>query len=82
MANNPDVLNPNAIFVDDGGPDAYEFSSNYIGFDALDATDYHRAWAEATRLWEARKARFSQIAPAIRLRRPELHWVPTACIGM
>jgi hypothetical protein len=63
---------PNAIFVDDGGPDAFEFSNNYVRFDALDPGDYVRAWDEATELWASRQARIAESAPRKRLRLPEL----------
>ncbi len=46
-----------AIFVDDGGEDAYEFASNYIWFDAKDPRDTQRAWSEAQALWDERSSR-------------------------
>lgn len=46
-----------AIFVDDGGEDAYEFASNYIWFDPSDAEDTERAWLEARNLWHDRRSR-------------------------
>jgi hypothetical protein len=60
-----------AIFVDDGAPDAFEFSNNYIWFDPDDPADQRRAWHEALRLWSVRRSRFSRDGNCD-LRRPEL----------
>ena len=49
-----------AIFVDDGGDDAYEFATNYIRFDPSDSLDRHRAWREARALWATRVGSLSE----------------------
>lgn len=51
-----------AIFVDDGGDDAYEFASNYIWFDPTDGKDRRRAWREAETLWVIRVSRLPESA--------------------
>jgi hypothetical protein len=51
-----------AIFVDDGGDDAYEFATNYIWFDPTDALDRRRAWKEAETLWALRVSRLPAAA--------------------
>lgn len=51
-----------AIFVDDGGDDAYEFASNYIWFDPTDGLDRRRAWREAEALWVMRVSRLPAAA--------------------
>lgn len=43
-----------AIFVDDGGIDAFEFESNFIRFYSRDPADRERAWREAQNLWTLR----------------------------
>ncbi len=52
-----------ALFVDDGGEDAYEFASNYIWFDPTNAEDTRRAWSEAQSLYFERMARLQKDAP-------------------
>lgn len=51
-----------AIFVDDGGDDAYEFATNYIWFDPTDSLDRRRAWKEAEALWDKRVSRMPESA--------------------
>lgn len=46
-----------AIFVDDGGIDAFEFESNFIRFYSRDPADRERAWTEARNLWTLRATR-------------------------
>jgi hypothetical protein len=58
-----------AIFVDDGGPDADEFVTNYIVFNPTDPIERLRAWEEADRLWTLRNA---QLGGKHGLPRPEL----------
>ena len=51
-----------AIFVDDGGDDAYEFATNYIWFDPTDPLDRRRAWKEAQAVWALRVSRLPALA--------------------
>lgn len=61
-----------AIFVDDGGIDAWEFESNYVRFDSRDPADSERAWNEAKKLWAVRSAREWSQEPSFSLRPPSL----------
>ncbi len=61
-----------AIFVDDGGIDAFEFESNLIRFDSRDAADRDRAWTEANRLWQHRLTREQGKETSFPLRPPVL----------
>gem|GEM_PF-6207991 len=72
---------PNAIFIDDGGPEAYEFATNYIRFNAFDQEDYVRAWDQATQLWAKRQAKICETSPQERLRPPELRNVAPAYLA-
>lgn len=51
-----------AIFVDDGGDDAYEFATNYVWFDPTDSLDCRRAWKEAQAVWAMRVSRLPESA--------------------
>ena len=61
-----------AIFVDDGGPDAFEFATNYVIFDPSDPQDQSRAWADAEQLWHSRNAELAGACAIGALRLPEL----------
>jgi len=61
-----------AIFVDDGGPDAAEFSSNYVWFDRDDPEDTQRAWDETHRLYEERCRSVDPNDPYGELAKPRL----------
>lgn len=65
-----------AIFVDDGGDDAYEYATNYIWFDPTDVLDRHRAWKEAQAVWALR---VSRLPASLRhtIAEPRLH--PSVC---
>ncbi len=56
-----------AFFVDDGGPDAEEYATNYVWFDGSDPADRDRAWLEANELWRKRQAWLANRTPRIDL---------------
>lgn len=61
-----------AIFVDDGAPDAVEYSNNYIWFDPSDPEDTAQAWRTAEGIYRARQIQARALTSAWSLRPPRL----------
>ncbi len=55
------------IFVDDGSPEAVDYDTNFVGYDASSASSYEGAILEVNRRWRTRAIPASSIGPVFRL---------------